>query len=511
MLEARKKQLLFVNMEYTQDEINEPINIDILLDCFPQELFSDENTTVVYRDMQTTLSVNIEQFDVILISSKLSSFYELRALLDTCKEKIVIVGGILAIGAGDELAIRYPDVVFCTGEGETNLDRLLRLAYISPDVYSFKRAIMEWNIPNVCFYNRLEKKVFFSNRIVCDLSHCSKPKHKQLYEVIRRDGLVRMETSRGCPWNRCSFCIMPWKFCGETWRPFSYAKIESEIDFLVRSGATRILFTDEDFVGNLEHILTLCEIIQKIKLIRKATVTFGGSTSVMTLWKLGDKLDYCLNKMQEVGISLIFIGVESGCKNQLLRYNKGVTVAMNETIIKKLQQFEFEIDFGYIMFDADTTMKELEENLNFIDRTGLRKSISRFAKRLRVTPHTVFYEEYISRGIITSELAIDDLIYEYMFSDPTINLICFFVDKMDMLVLNESYRLQAIIRSASKQEDRTLAHERLIGLRECGYYFLSDCVREYNELGKLSYEDIRKIFHRSLINGGVAVEECTKY
>lgn len=511
MLEAKKKHLLFVNMEYTQDEINEPINIDILLDCFPQELFNSENTTVVYRDLQTLRSFNVQQFDVILISSKISSFYELRVLLDECKEKIVIVGGILSIGAGDELAIRYPDVVFCTGEGETNLDDLLRLAYIATDMHSFKRAIMEWNIPNVCFFDKIENKVFISKRKVCNLSHCSKPKHKQLHEVIRRDGLVRMETSRGCPWNRCSFCIMPWKFCGETWRPFTYSKIESEIDFLVQSGAKRILFTDEDFIGNLEHIVTLCEIIQRIKLNRKANVTFGGSSSVMTLWKLGDKLDYCLNKMQETGISLIFIGIESGCKNQLLRYNKGVTVAMNEAIIQKLQQFEFEIDFGYIMFDADTTMKELEENLNFIDRTGLRNSISRFSKKLRVTPHTIFYDEYISRGIITSELDMDDLCFEYMFSDPTIKLICFFMDKMDKLVLNESYRLQAIIRSASKQDERDLAHERLIGLRECGYCFLSDCVKKYNKLGMLSYDDIYQIFHRSLIHGGVAVEECTKY
>lgn len=511
MSEVRKKQLLLVNMEYAQDEINEPINIDILLDCFPQECFSVENTTVAYRDLDTLQSVNVKPFDVILISSKLSSFNELQILLDACKEKIVIVGGIIAIGASDALAIRYPDIVFCTGEGETNLNSLLQLAYIASDSHSFKQAIIDRNIPNICFFDRNENKVFYSERVVCNLSHCPEPKHKKFYEVIKRNGLVRMETSRGCPWNKCSFCIMPWKFCGETWRPFAYTKIESEIGFLVQSGATQILFTDEDFVGNFEHIVALCDIIEKIKLVHKAEVTFGGSTSVMTLWKLGNKLDYCLSKMQKAGINLIFIGIESGCKNQLLRYNKGVTVAMNEEVIKKLQQYKFEIDFGYILFDADTTMKELEENLNFIDRAGLRSSISRFAKRLRVTPHTVFFEEYTARGLITSELAIDDLSYEYTFCDSTIKLICFFVEKMDMLALNESYRLQAITRSTVKQEDRDLARDRLHKLRECSYIFLCECVKEYNEFGKLSYENILKLFHRCLTKGGVTVEECTKY
>ena len=156
MSEATKKQLLFVNMEYTQDEINEPINIDILLDCFPQECFCYENTTVVYRDLCELHPINFEQFDVVLISSKLSSFYELHALLNACKDKIVIVGGILAIVSGNELAIRYPDVVFSTGEGETNLNSLLRLAYGASDSHSFKKSIVKSNIPNVCFFIKNE-------------------------------------------------------------------------------------------------------------------------------------------------------------------------------------------------------------------------------------------------------------------------------------------------------------------------------------------------------------------
>lgn len=509
MSETKIKQLLFINMEYKQDEINEPINIDTLLNCFPQELFCNNNTTVVYRDLYTLHPVNMEPYDVVLISSKLSSFLELQRLLKDCKGKIVIVGGILAIGASNELAIRYPDVVFCTGEGETNLCDLLRLAYSSTDPHTFKQAIIDSNIPNICFFHQVDNSVFSTERVVCDLSHSLFLNHKKICDVLEHDGLVRMETSRGCPWNRCSFCIMPWKFCGQTWRSFPNTKIENEISFLVQNGATQILFTDEDFVGNYEHIISLCNIILRIQLDCKQKVTFGGSTSVLTLSKLGNKLDYCLSKMQEVGIRLIFLGIESGCTNQLLRYNKGVTVAMNEAIIKKLQQYDFEIDYGYILFDADTTMSELAENLNFIERTGLKDSISRFAKRLRITPHTAFYEDYADRGLITSDLFIDDMSYEYAFCDSTIAMVCSYVEKLDALVLNEAYRLQAITRSTVKLEDRMLAHERLIGLRNCSYYFLHECVTQYDKSGKLMDEDIEMIFQSCLIQGGVSSEEYT--
>lgn len=50
MIEPEKKQLLFVNMEYAQNEINEPINVDVLLQYFPTELFDKSNVTIMYRD-----------------------------------------------------------------------------------------------------------------------------------------------------------------------------------------------------------------------------------------------------------------------------------------------------------------------------------------------------------------------------------------------------------------------------------------------------------------------------
>lgn len=388
MVEIEKKQLLFINMEYTQNEINEPINIDVLLQYFPQDLFNRSNVTIVYRDFFEEQSVKLNDYDIVLLSTKISSFYEVKTLLNLCTGKIVIVGGILAICAGYELATIYPEIVFNTGEGETNIYDLLCAAAISRSIDQFKLLIFNKNIPNICFYYEPLRGIYHSERAVCNLRTKQYPYHYKLADVIENAGLVRMETSRGCPWNKCSFCVMPWKFCGETWRAFTNKKIEDEIQYLIDHGAHRIFFTDEDFIGNHEHITALCSIIKKCTSACKQAISFGGSTSVLTLHKLENSLDSCLQNMYDVGITHIFIGIESGSDSQLLRYNKGVSALMNERLIAKLQSHGMEIDVGFIMFDADTTIEELEDNLNFIQRTGLRSTISRFAKKLRVTPHT---------------------------------------------------------------------------------------------------------------------------
>ncbi len=497
-----EQKLLFINMEYSQAEINEPINVDVLAQYFPKELFNKNNTFFIYRDIDDKNYFEIEQYDIILISSKISSFNELQKILELCKNKIVILGGILAICAADKLAYIYRNVIFNTGEGEINLEILLRLAYSVESIKELKKIIKQQKIPNITFWDENEKAVYFTRKEVCDLKTQGCPRHYKVSEIIKQNGLVRMETSRGCPWNKCSFCIMPWKYCNVKWRMFSYSKIEEEIDLLIKSGAKQIIFTDEDFIGNYDHIITLCSIIEKISRKYKNKVFFGGSTSVLTLLGLGEDLDFCLARMKEVGIFLLFMGIESGSDSQLLRFNKGVSSKENEKIIYELQKYRFQIDVGFIMFDADTTMKELEENLDFIERTGLINSISRFAKKLRITPHTRFFQEYKRRNLITSDLDIDELFYVYKFTDPLINLISDYIEKMDSEILKESYHLQYVLRSTNTLEQKEMAQKRLAFLRSCSYNFLRTCINEYKEKKKISPETILTIYNVCLEREG---------
>lgn len=494
MLEKKRKRLLLINMEYSQDEVNEPINVDILLALIPKDLFAPENTSLIYRDLSEDPPDEIRNSDIILISSKISSYPKLQHILDKCTGKLVIIGGILAIGAPEELATTFPDAVINTGEAETNIEILLRMAYLAKSVEEFKKIILENHVNNVCFYLWETGKIYHSERVACKLIDYPFLEHNRVSDMVQRGGLIRMETSRGCPWNQCTFCIMPWKFCEKTWRSFSEGKIEAEIEHLIRNGADQIWFTDEDFIGNCDHLSMLCSIVERCNASHEKNIRYGGSTSVFTLLNLESAIDSLLQKMHDAGIKFIFIGIESGSVSQLKRYNKGVTVEKNRQILAKLQQFKFEVDVGFIMFDADATMSELEENLDFIEQNGLRRSISRFAKKLRVTPHTALYDDYLQRGLITSVLNLNELYYEYRFCDPTIERITFYVEKLDRQVLMESYHLQAVLRSSRDPAETEWERTRLHELRDLGYQFLRMCVNLYKQKNELSESDIQMIY-----------------
>ena len=484
------KSLLIISMNYSQNELNEPISIDILLNCIPVDTCL-KDVRVLYLEMNPTDYKQYKSYDIILISTKISSFDLLKEIVHFFNDKIIIIGGIQSILAPHQLAKVFPNVIINTGEAETNLSSLITYSTNCSSILGLKKELIVQRLPNICFLSD-DGSIYESPRKVFDLRNCPPIKHNSLESVMKSNGLVRMETSRGCPWNKCSFCVMPWKFCGEKWRPFSKEKISKEIELFHQRDVKKVFFTDEDFVGHIEHITSLCQTINSFSSI--PTIEFGGSTSVYTLLGLGDKLDFCLQAMRQSGICHIFLGIESGSDSQLLRFCKGVTVHQNELIIQKLYSHGFKLDIGFIMFDADTTMEEIHENLLFIKRNGLSTSLSRFAKKLRLTPHTELFEIYKKRGLIKANLNINDMFYDYEFTNPIIGDIWEYLEKINKSVLLESYKLQAIIRSATSKDDIKAVNQQLCALRRFELVFLEQCVEKHKQKHRLSKEDIIEIY-----------------
>ena len=469
-------KLLIISMEYTQEEVNEPINIDILLSCIPKHLFLESNISVAYRDLDDKDDTVYDQYSVVLISSKVSSYLQLDRVIKSITHGIVIVGGIMSICCPQELAKAYPNVIFNTGEAETNLSALLSLAVKSSSIGQYKQEIINSNIPNVCFALENSFDIYTAKKSVCNLEQQPPLPHSAAGKVIQKNGLIRMETSRGCPWNKCAFCIMPWKFCEYGWRSFSEKKIETELITLCNCGANRIFFTDEDFIGNAEHIKMLCSVIKRVCATYNTQLKFGGSTSVLTLYKLGNERDMILSDMLASGIDYLFLGIESGSESQLIRYRKGCTPKMNLEALLLLRRCGFILDLGFIMFDADTTIDELRDNLAFIKKANMDNSTSRFAKKLRITPHTAFFEDYQRRGLLTSGLNLNELYYDYRFANDCIDVIYRFVEKCDSLILNEAYKLQATVRTADSDSHTNMALKRLAELRQSVFDFLVQCI-----------------------------------
>ena len=87
-----------------------------------------------------------------------------------------------------------------------------------------------------------------------------------------------IETSRGCPYGKCSFCALFNQFGGFNmniknsckWMGFDIKYISSQIENLVKNNITSFAFTDSDFVGynsteNIQRIIDFCSEILKIE------------------------------------------------------------------------------------------------------------------------------------------------------------------------------------------------------------------------------------------------------
>lgn len=476
-------KILLIDMEYVRDEINEPLNIDALIHCLDKEIRNSIELTVFYRKLNTNnkdLIELIEKVDLILISTKISSWNQLEMIINLSKNKIIILGGVLATYACEEIISQYKQVICSIGEGETNINSLIKICKEKRTLDRIKREIYLKNIVNICmWYNG---KTIISKRAGYDLSNeVQYPIHNCVKEIIKSNGIVRMELSRGCPWNKCNFCVMEWRYAGKSWRRFPLIKISEELQFLSALGVNRIYFTDEDFVANYNNIIEFCDLVSELKKSKRINenMILGGSTSVYTLERLGEQLTKCLDYMYQVGIRLLFIGIESGSDAQLRRYNKGVSAAQNKKILRILKNYDFEIDIGFIMFDAETTIEELEENITFLKECNLDENISRFTKKLRLCPHTFFYEDYKRKGYLKGGFDLDELDQDYIFVDKKIDNIYSYMIKLNDILLQKSNSLQSKIRMSLNAGVKKTFSQELIDLRKKELDFLELCIMQY--------------------------------
>lgn len=476
-------KVLLIDMEYVRDEINEPLNIDTLIHCLSKEIRNSVELTVFYRKLNTDnieLIGLLQKADLILISTKISSWTQLEEIINLAGNKIIILGGVLATYACEKIVFQYKQVICAIGEGETNIDSLIAICKEKRTLDRIKKEIYLRNVVNICMW--YDGNIMTSKRLGHNLSkEIQYPIHNCVRDIIKFDGIVRMELSRGCPWNKCNFCVMEWRYAGKRWRRFPLVKISEEIQFLSALGVNRIYFTDEDFVANYNNIIEFCNLVYELKKSKKINenMIWGGSTSVYTLELLGERLIECLDYMYQVGIRLLFIGIESGSDTQLRRYNKGVSAIQNKKILKILNNYDFDIDVGFIMFDAETTIEELEQNIAFLKECNLDENISRFTKKLRICPHTFFYEDYKRKGYLKGNFDLNELDQDYIFVDKRIDNIYSYILKLNDILLEKSNSLQSKIRmSLDIGTKRTLSRE-LIDLRKKELEFLELCVRQY--------------------------------
>lgn len=229
--------------------------------------------------------------------------------------------------------------------------------------------------------------------LICDLDTVAFP-NRPGWRLSRASGLAMgMATSRGCGYDRCTFCY-PGTFSsvnqplpGGPWRARSASNVVDEMELLRREyGARRITMVDENYVGfgpaGIERAHRIADELRRRQL----------DVEYMVNLRSVDVTRELMRSMQASGLSSVFIGLESGTQRVLRYYRKGTSVSAQREVVQLLRELGISLVVGYIFFDPISGIEEIRRSLRFyLDLE--QYDVSKFGTRLRVLPGTSLYTE----------------------------------------------------------------------------------------------------------------------
>jgi radical SAM superfamily enzyme YgiQ (UPF0313 family) len=333
-----------------------------------------------------------------------------RAVKKRKKGAIVVAGGYLPTLSTEHLLSACPELDFVVrGEGEA----------AASNVFGRIARGDDWHgAPGVAFLGGKTPVLNSLPPLIQDLDSLPFPA-RDAFDQALVPLSAGIASSRGC-YHRCSFCCIQSFYAlsgGHAPRFRSPGNVVDEIESVIAStGVKQFRFVDDDFLGpgakTRERVAQIAEDIRA----RKLGITF-------TIECRADEVDEDLLKLlKEVGLTDVFLGVESGVQRQLDTYNKRITVEQNRQAIEIVRRSGVRLRSGFIMFDPYTTVAELQENMQFIREMGLEEEA-------KAWPTPFVTKLVLHRGVpLVERLRADGLLREkgtdvdYVFKDWQVRL-----------------------------------------------------------------------------------------
>lgn len=235
----------------------------------------------------------------------------------------------------------------------------------------------------------------------------------------------RIEASRGCHHDRCTFCTRPLREKSQSpWIRIPPEIVIQGIKDLNKHGVNTFTFTDEDFIGNdLSGALQIAEGIKQIgsfnfALDLRADSILNPSDSPVQAY---DR-DLLIKTLKDAGLSLVYIGAETFSETQLKRYGKGVSSKDEIASINKIIDLGIPMELGLITFDPILSIQELSENVRMIEDTGLWRYSGQLFNELHVFEGNP-YCNILKRAKLDTGFDPDFMTYSYSYKDSEIERI----------------------------------------------------------------------------------------
>lgn len=264
---------------------------------------------------------------------------------------LVFGGSTCTPSLGKSLITLFPFLDYViTGEGEQALTNLV--LHIQK-----QQPLTQRNILSRHSGNRVPEKKCIPEEII-NLKELPLPEYKDYFQQLKLLGLdfipvLPLEFSRGCWWNKCTFCNLNLQ-----WKGYRYKKSKQVLDEL---GTMLHLYKSLDFTFT-DNALPVKEADQFFKATADSCLDFNFFGEIRTL---KDPATY--HRFRKGGLRSVQIGIESLSDSLLIRMQKGTTVMDNLAAMKFSLQAGMTLDGNIIVEFPGSTDKDVEDTIRALD------------------------------------------------------------------------------------------------------------------------------------------------
>ncbi len=328
------------------------------------------DTTVNIIDMEAdsisikdiTDRVAQEHYDIVGITIHATSAHNVsiaiaNGIKESNKEIIVVGGGHHATFVPKTLLKNGFDVI-ALGEGDETFYDLVDSYHNGED---FSR------IPGILYKVNDSIKINQPRKLIHDLDSLPMPAfdlvdpRKYTFKLFGEDeAVMALETSRGCPY-ACDFCSVTPTW-GNVWRNKSVNRVMDELRIINNLGYKWVFFVDDIFVvqTNVKQRNELFDRINEENIRMKYIVQMRADVT--------SRNPDLIKKGAESGITIAFIGAESGSEEVLKRMHKGVVTDQTISAIRILKQNGIITLVGMMMGAPYEKFKDVMNTIRFSKR-----------------------------------------------------------------------------------------------------------------------------------------------
>lgn len=353
-----------------------------------------------------------KQYDIVGISTYSYNYicaYRLARYAKKNRAKFVFFGGYLPTLNFRKMKkdFKYVDCMVI-GEGEITVFELIKKIDAGTD----------WRNTKGIAYLLKDDTIYFSGKreLVKDLDILPFPKRG-----VGRSKLANVIASRGCYAN-CSFCAIKsfYKMClGKSVRYRSAENVVTEIEDILRCNTEIevINFNDDNFslLGSERKrwISDFCSLFEQKQIKTKFACLLRANDIVYGMDSI--------RKLKKIGLTYIFVGIESFIQEHLQLYNKKTKVSLNILALKMLENEGIKINMGFLLFNPITTLKDIKETVSIFRKIRFNEKNKFYIKPISYSPVIVVegscLYDYLKENKL---LAPNSLGYEFLYHETKI-------------------------------------------------------------------------------------------